>query len=85
MDENDQPVAGAQIKLLRDQFESFYRNERELTKTDADGMFVLDQLADKQLCTVRVDVDDKPRLVLTNVEAGKSDQVWKLQPSLSLS
>ena len=81
VDENDKPVGDAQILLLRDH-ESFYPNARLVTKTDADGKFILDQLADQQLSTMRVDVANRPRLVLTNVEAGKTDQVWKLKPSL---
>ncbi len=85
VDENDQPVAGAPILLLYDRIGSYYPNAREMTKTDPDGKFVLNQLADKLPCTMRVDVDGKPRLVLTNVEGGKADQVWKLLPSLTLS
>ncbi len=85
VDEKGKPVADAQILLVRDAIESYYPKMRPLTKTNADGKFVLDQLGEMQSSVVRVDIDGKPRLLLTNVIAGRLDEVWKLSPSLTLS
>lgn len=78
VDDNDRPVAGARIL-------PGFLDSREFAKTDTDGRFVLDQLADKQVYAVRVEVEGKLRLVVTNLQAGQPDLSWKLKPSLILA
>lgn len=85
VDETDKPVAGARIVLLRDHIEFLDPDALPRIRTDAKGTFVIEDLAEGNFCTLRVEVDGKPRLVLTKVEGGKTDQVWKLKPALTLS
>lgn len=85
VDDAGQPVPGAKILLLRGSFAISRLDGAEPVQTDAEGKFSLTELADAVPHTVRVEVDKKPRLVVTNVQAGTSDLVWKLQPSLKLS
>ena len=84
IDEAGNPVVGAAIRT-RDAFGPVLPSLRELSRTDHAGRFTIDQLVDGIEYTAMVDVDRKTRLLVTNLQSGQTDQIWKLQSLVHLA